>query len=229
MNIKLRLGDYFSNVLGPTIRAASFWITGSVTIIGGSILAYFISQTWFKTHYLLIPIGVFILAFIWSNVLAYSALLDRIDTAEAKLSGLILEVESAAAGEHLRPVGDSSQPAFHHIVVFVAMVARNRDGQNECSIELTGCHTSIDTQQPDQLQLFFETITHQTWLEADPIRRHISSGATRSLQIRLVCRLPISERMTDETRVKGNVELRDNKDRRYSVAFEAEIFKNPIQ
>jgi hypothetical protein len=56
VKIKVRPLDYVREVLGPTLRAASFWMTLLGTLLIGNIIVFFISETWLKFHYLVIPL-----------------------------------------------------------------------------------------------------------------------------------------------------------------------------
>lgn len=226
MKTKLHIREYLSMVLGPNLRAAGYWFTVLFGIIIASFLAYFISATWYRTHYILIPLCIFGLAFAWSNLRGYASLIDKLEGLESKLHSLALSMDFSQAGEHLQPEENGQVSPFHHIVVAMVIVARNGDGQSARSIELTDCRTNISEDPPDEL--FFETETYQTFQITDPRRRSIESGAMRTLQLRAVYRLPITTEMTSLTAIKGMLHLRDNRGIDLTIPFQTELIKNPV-
>ena len=226
MKTKLHVREYLSMVLGPNLRAAGYWFTVICGIIVASFLAYFISQTWYRAHYILMPLCIFGLAFAWSNMRGYGSLIDKAEGLEAKLHSLTFSVDLTQAGEHLQPSQSEQIQAHHHIVIAMVIVARNADGQSARSIELTDCRTNINGNRPDEL--FFETETYQTFQITDPRRRSIGSGAMQSLQLRAVYRLPITSAMTAISIVKGTLHLKDNRGLDFTVPFEAALLKNPV-
>jgi hypothetical protein len=226
MKTKLHVREYLSMVLGPNLRAAAYWFTVLFSIVFASFLAYFISVTWYRAHYILLPVCIFVAAFVWSNLRGYSSLLEKLKGVESKLHSLEFETEFNQAGEHLQPFLNEQLPAHHHIVISIGLVARNGDGQSARSIELTDCATDIHDRGPDEL--FFEPETYQTFQVLDQRRRSIESGAIRTFRLRAVYRLPITTTMTSQMKVTGHLHLRDNRGLESTVPFEAPVYKNPI-
>lgn len=226
MNIRPK--KWFQEVFGGGFRAAYFWTTTGLTLLG--LVAGFLLGPRFRPalYIAALPLLAFLVGFIYSNVDAFSRAVARAESAENKLTGLSLEIESASAGEHIHIKDDLYDgPVHHHVVIDVRLMAVNRDGQNTSSIQLLACNNNLEHGQLDQL--YFVAEVHQTSLEKDPRTRVIANGAMRPLHVIAVYSFSPVEKYIEQTNVNGSLRLRDNRGTAFDVPFSASLIKNPIR
>jgi hypothetical protein len=220
----LRLKGWLQEVFGGTFRAVYFWVTAATVFVTWALR--YVPGYHLPRYATLIPACAFAIGFVCSNVTAFSRAVIRAEDAERKLAGLWVEIESVTAGEHLRTKESLYEgPPHHSVVIELRLVARNRDGQNACSIELLGCDANLSDGQP--ATLYFLPEIDQTSINRDP-RRLIPSGDMKTLTVMAIYNLALTETHIEQGSVVGTLRLSDNRGTKFNVPFSSSLIKNPI-
>jgi hypothetical protein len=201
--VKLRWRLWSREVFGADYRAKCFWGAFVIALIGYAAQSLTNVPRYVGLSIKWPAITVAAVAFVWSNVAAFSRAVEHAELKEGELAGLILKIAKRKVTAHVSP-GDVfyGGEGYRSVVVQLELVVKNKDGMNEASIELESCRTNVSQDEPDELK-FMKQIYPNNQIDDDEKRRHVPAGGTPTFYVVAVYRFPTAHPEIDPDGVKG--------------------------
>ena len=158
--VKLRWRLWSREVFGADYRAKCFWGAFVIALIGYAAQSLTNVPRYVGLSIKWPAITVAAVAFVWSNVAAFSRAVEHAELKEGELAGLILKIAKRKVTAHVSP-GDVfyGGEGYRSVVVQLELVVKNKDGMNEASIELESCRTNVSQDEPDELKFMKQICT----------------------------------------------------------------------